>query len=79
MSLTIEQRTQVYTVLADEETKARRAVRKAERDYDNAPAAYGGSVERETAAVLLALRKAQCDAAHAAAAAYFDAYIKNAR
>ena len=78
MALTLEQRTQVYTVLADEEAKARRAVVKAEKAYDNAPTSYGGSVERETAAVLLNLRKAQAAAASAAAAAYFDTYIKDA-
>ena len=78
MTLTLEQRTQVYAVLADEEATARRAVAKAEKAYDDAPTAYGGSIERETAAVLLDLRKAQAAAATAAVGEYFDAYIKDA-
>ncbi len=76
--LTREQHVAIYRVLADEETKARKAVAKAHAAYDTAPAAYGGSVERETAAVLINLRADQYMAAQRAAADYFNAYIANA-
>jgi len=78
MALTYEQHLAVYRVLADEEHKARKAVAKAQTAYDNAPTAYGGSIERETAAVLINLRADQYMAAQRASSAYFDAYIKNA-
>lgn len=76
MALTREDRLAVYRALADEEQKARKAVAKAQSAYDTAPTAYGGSVERELAAVLLNLRGEQYMAAQRAAAAYFDAYLK---
>jgi hypothetical protein len=75
MALTLEQHTEVYAVLADEVSKASRAVVKAEKAYDSAPYAYGGSVEREAAAVLLNIRKAQYEAANKAANDYFDRFI----
>jgi hypothetical protein len=78
MALTHEQHLAVFRILADEENKARKAVAKAQTAYDNAPIAYGGSVERETAAVLLNLRAEQYMTAQRATAAYFDAYIKDA-
>ncbi len=78
MALTHEQHLAVFRILADEEHKARKAVAKAQAAYDTAPVAYGGSVERETAAVLINLRAEQYMAAQRAAAAYFDAYIKEA-
>lgn len=78
MALTLEQHLAVYRALADEEHKARKAVAKAQSAYDKAPIAYGGSVERETAAVLINLRADQYMAAQRAAADYFNAYIVNA-
>ena len=79
MGLNIEQHLQVYRLLADEESKARKAVAKAKTAADNAPSQYGGiSVEREAAEVLLQLREAQYQAARIAAVNYFDAYIKDA-
>ena len=78
MALSLEQHAAIYQVLADEERKARKAVAKAQTAYDSAPTAYGGSVERETAAVLINLRADQYMAAQRAAADYFNAYIKDA-
>lgn len=78
MSLTIEQRMQVYRVLDAEANKAAKAAAKAQTHYHNTPASYGGSVERETAAMLLSLRNAQRDAAYAVVNAYFNDYIKDA-
>lgn len=75
MALTIEQRTEVYAILSDEVAKASRAVVKAEKAYDNAPYQYGGSPEREAAAVLLQIRKAQYEAANNAANDYFNRFI----
>lgn len=75
MALTIEQHTEVYAVLADEVAKASRAVVKAEKAYDNAPFQYGGSPEREAAAVLLQIRRAQYAAANEVADDYFNRFI----
>lgn len=80
MTLTIEQRKQVYLVLDAEADKAAKAADRAQKAYDYilSGASYGGSVESEAAAVLLSLRNAQREAAQAVLGAYFDAYIKDA-
>lgn len=78
MALNLEQRKQIYNLLANETAKADRAFAKAKVDYHNASTCYGGSVEREIAAVLLSLREAQRAAAYTASNDYFDAYLKDA-
>jgi triosephosphate isomerase len=75
MALTKEHRAQVYSVLHNEIEKARKALKKAEAAYERAPALYGGSVEREAAAMLVNMRREQYQAARLVASEYFDAYI----
>ena len=78
MALTKEDRVAIYNALDAEERKASQAFDKACACFDTTPDVYGGSVERETAAVMMNLRKAQLDAARAAASEYFNAYVLEA-
>lgn len=75
MALTIEQHAEIYKILEAEVVKASRAVIKAEKAYEKAPYEYGGTPEREAAAVLLDVRYDQYRVAQQAAADYFTRYI----
>jgi hypothetical protein len=78
MALTIENKRAIYAALAVEEQKASRVFDKACAFVDITPDVYGGSPERELAVVMANLRKAQLDAARAAATEFFNSYIREA-
>lgn len=71
MYTTYEQKLEILQMLMNEADTARRALRKAERQYDST----GDLVERERAAVLMGLRRSQYRATQAAHENYYDTYI----
>lgn len=71
MYTTYEQKLEILQMLMDEADKARRALRKAERQYDST----SDLVQREREAVLMGLRRSQYTATQTAYENYYDSYI----
>jgi hypothetical protein len=75
MSLSYSDKRKVFEALQQEVKAASKALQKARMTADSADYEYGGSIECELAAAVLEVKKAQYEAAVAAADRYYYNHI----
>jgi hypothetical protein len=75
MELTQQQALEIYDELDKATIAARKAMTKAEKEYNGVPYVYGGSFASEKAAMMLQLRTAQYRVAADTASEFFNLYL----